>query len=125
MLLIITNCIVFINLKVSKGLFIGRRVTWLTELLALPGQTIALFIWNRVTRHSYVQYTVLHEVPQSSGKHACAVGKSSSRLAEFPRQSIYMVKYSSRLGEIPPLSTRNSPRQVTRLRHVNISPGNL
>ena len=29
-----------------------RRVTRLTKLLALPGQTSVLFIWNRVTRHS-------------------------------------------------------------------------
>ena len=81
---------------------------------------------------SYVKYLNLaakchFRPPFSHGKktHACAVGKSSSRLAEFPGQSVYMVKYSSHLGEIPPLSTGNSPRRVTRLRHVNISPGNL
>jgi hypothetical protein len=36
-----------------------------------------------------------------------------------PGQSVYMVKYLSRLGDIPPLSARNSPRRVTRLHHVN------
>ena len=43
------------------------------------------------------------------------------------RASVYMVKYSSRLGEIPPLSTgvTRLPRQCKHLRHVNISPGNL
>jgi hypothetical protein len=42
-----------------------------------------------------------------------------SRVAELPGQSVYMVIYSSRLGDIPPLSARNSPRRVTRLHHVN------
>ena len=36
-----------------------EAITWLTESLALPGQTSALFIWNRVTQHSHVQYTVV------------------------------------------------------------------
>ena len=47
------NCPVWMYTQ-SKGLFIWRRVTQLTELLALPGQTSTLFIRNRVTRHSYV-----------------------------------------------------------------------
>ena len=34
-------------------------------------------------------------------------------------------KYSSGLGEIPPLSAGNSPRRVTRLHHVNSHPGIL
>jgi hypothetical protein len=48
-----------------------------------------------------------------------------SRAAELPGQSVYMVKYSSRLGDIPPLSTGISPRRVTRLHHVNSRPGLL
>ena len=71
---------------------------------------------------SYMKYLNL---AAKARNYACAVGKSSSRLAEFPGQSVYMVKYSSRLGEIPRLSTGNSPRRVTHLHHVNISPGNL
>ena len=48
--------------------------------------------------------------PILGNKHACAVGKRFSRLAEFAGQNVYMVKYmySSRLsrartrkGELP------------------------
>jgi hypothetical protein len=34
-------------------------------------------------------------------------------------------KYSSRLGDIPPLSAGSLPRQVTQLHHVNSHPGLL
>jgi hypothetical protein len=55
---------------------------------------------------SYMKYLNL---AAKSRIHACAVGKSFSQLAEFPGQNVYMVKYSSRLGEIQPLFTGNSP----------------
>ena len=69
----------------------------------LPGWPSYSVCRDKVTNKCFVY--IYMEVPQSSGKHACSFGKSSSRLAEFPGQSIYMVKYSSCLGEIPPLSS--------------------
>ncbi len=43
----------------TKGLFIWRRVTQLTELLALPGKTSALFLMKPSYSALNVQYTVV------------------------------------------------------------------
>ena len=59
---------------------------------------------------------LLHEVPQSSGKHACAVGKSSSRLAEFPGKRLH--------GKIF-ISPGRHPASFHREPFAPFSPGNL
>ena len=63
-----------------------------------------LLTWNRVIlgficsiHCGYMKYLYL---AANARKHTCAIGQSSSSLAEFPRQRVYMVKYSSCLSEI-------------------------
>ncbi len=58
----------------------------------------------------------LHEVPQSS---------VDALLAKIPAKKFPSKAFTCFSPSFPPLSTGNSPRRITRLRHVNISPRNL
>ena len=72
--------------------------------------------WTRSSARAFPRYIILHlarrfsarSIPRTLERRTSSKSNILSRVAELPGQSIYMVKYSSRLGDIPPLSPGNS-----------------
>ena len=75
----------------SYDLFIWRRVTQLTKLL--QGQTSVDMEPGHLAFTCSTYCSFMKYVPASKHSHVLHVGKSSSRLAEFPGQSVCIVKY--------------------------------